>query len=204
MSYRDLWTARRTYRRQEGATLAALVVLVFGAACSGNVDYTFPEDPAGSGGATLPVGAGGTASGGNPFYGSGGFIDEQGSGGREGYDERECLDVPPPETLHECDPLDSSAACVSDQACLPYIVYPDREDGCGKPGFGEVCWYAGEGRQGDLCSGVGTGCDAGFMCVVGAAGGERCAQICVPGDRETCPRGLICGETDVLGFGVCY
>ncbi len=172
-------------------------------ACSGDIDYTFDEDPVGSGGANIFVGAGGGASGGNPFYGSGG-APEPASGGSTPYVEVECPEVPPPVTAHECDPLALENGCTDYESCIPYIAYPDREDGCGSPGYGEVCWTSGSGRQGDLCSDFGTGCDAGFMCVVGAAGGERCAAICVPGEEDNCPRGLICGETDVLGFGVCY
>lgn len=170
-------------------------------ACGGDVGYV-SVDAGGSGG-DVPWSVGGTASGGNPFYASGGLVD-QGSGGVPPYEENVCPEVPPPTTYHDCDPLNSVDTCPYDQSCLPYIQYPDREDGCGSPGYGEVCWYAGSGAQGELCTSVGTGCAAGLMCVVGAAGGERCAQICVPGQDGTCPYGLICGETDVLGYGVCY
>lgn len=183
--------------------LAALGLEVV--ACGGDVGYILP-DGSGSGGGSggdVPWSVGGTASGGNPFYGSGGLV-EDGSGGVPPYEEEECPEIPPPVTLHECDPLDARATCPDDQSCMPYIQYPNRDDGCGSPGYGELCWYAGEGAQGELCTSVGTGCAPGLMCVVGAAGGERCAQICVPGEPGTCPYGLICGETDVLGYGVCY
>ena len=183
------------------ATVALLVGFP-GFGCAGDVGYTFVEPMGGSGGAPVD-GAGGTASGGNPFYGSGGLV-EEGSGGHVPYEEDECPDVPPPETLHDCDPLEPELACESGESCMPYIVYPNRADGCGRPGYGETCWYAGKGTQGELCSNTGTGCAPGFMCVVGAVGGERCARICVPGQEDNCPKGLICGETDVLGYGVCY
>jgi hypothetical protein len=172
-------------------------------ACGGGVGYTFEEGTGGSGGSPT-ANSGGTSSGGNPFYQSSGGAIEMGTGGVPPYEEIECPYVPPPETEHDCDPLDSFAACHSDQSCLPYIVYPEREDGCGSPGYGELCWTAGTGRQGELCSYYGTGCQAGLMCVVGAAGGQRCALICVPGAENNCPAGLICGETDVRGYGVCY
>jgi hypothetical protein len=170
--------------------------------CGGDVGYELVEQAGGSGGSIF-WSTGGTATGGNPFYGSGGYPDD-GSGGDVPYDEQDCPYVPPPETVHECDPIDPFADCESYQSCLPYIEYPTREDGCGAPGYGSICLAAGSGTQGDLCSSYGTYCSAGFMCVVGAAGGERCAQICVPGQENNCPTGLICGETDVLGYGVCY
>lgn len=184
----------------------ALLVLPM-SACGGDVDYTWSETGgsagAGGTGGEPPWITGGTTSGGNPFLPSGGAV-EPGVGGTPPFEEEECPYVAPPPTVHECDPLAPQYDCEYYETCLPYIVYPERADGCGSPGYGEVCWYAGEGRQGDLCTELGSGCAPGFMCVVGAAGGERCARICVPGQRNGCPGGLICGETDVLGYGVCY
>ncbi len=187
--------------------VVTMVVVAWGApACGGDVGYVFSETggaDSGSGGAP-PRASGGAATGGNPFIPSTGG-QAAGVGGTLPYEEIECPDdVLPPPTLHECDPFDSEAECYEFEACLPYIIYPDNLDGCGVPGYGEMCVSAGIGQQGALCSDFGTGCSAGFMCVVGAAGGERCAQICVPGQANACPPGLICGETDVLGYGVCY
>jgi len=202
-----LLTSRR--RRWLGLeqVVATIVLACWGApACGGDVGYTFAETGGGGGddgtGGRWPVGIGGTASGGNPFIGTGGQV--VGVGGTLPYDEEQCPYVPPPYTVHECDPFNAEANCYYFEACLPYIVYPSSEDGCGTPGYGEMCVYAGVGEQGALCSSSGTGCSPGFMCVVGAAGGERCARICVPGKTDSCPGGLICGETDVLGYGVCY
>ncbi len=205
MKYADFVMAYSVKTRRPGGALLGALLLFGGmvqlSACGGDLGYTFAEG-SGGGGAVIP-GSGGTASGGNPFYGSGGEI-EEGSGGHIPYEEEQCPEVPPPATVHECDPLDPASSCESYESCIPYIIYPDREDGCGTPGYGEICWVGGSAAQGELCTYLGTGCSPGFMCVLGAAGGERCAQICVPGAANTCPQGLICGETDVLGYGVCY
>jgi len=196
----------RPLRRKTGLmhVLVTLLVAAWGVpACGGDVGYTFSETGGSGSGGTPPRASGGAATGGNPFIPSTGG-QAPGVGGTLPYEEEECPEVLPPPTLHECDPLDAAESCYEFEACLPYIVYPSSEDGCGTPGYGEICVYAGTGQQGDLCSNSGTGCSAGFMCVVGAAGGERCAQICVPGQANSCSNGLICGETDVLGYGVCY
>jgi hypothetical protein len=185
--------------------LVTTLIAALGApGCGGDVGYVFSETGGSGSGGAPPRASGGTASGGNPFIPSTGG-QAPGVGGSLPYEEEECPDdVVPPPTYHECDPFDAELRCYEFEACLPYIVYPDTEDGCGVPGYGEMCVPAGIGQQGALCSDSGTGCSPGFMCVVGAAGGERCARICVPGQMHTCPGGLICGETDVQGYGVCY
>jgi hypothetical protein len=50
--------------------------------------------------------------------------------------------------------------------------------------------------QGDWCA-------PGFVCVVGQRAGKRCAALCKLGAPNSCTGGLVCGELDVAGFGVC-
>jgi hypothetical protein len=128
---------------------------------------------------------GGAETGGDPFM------------------EMECPDEPLNPPLNECDPLAPELDCPQGYGCYPYLVYP-RGEGCGAPEFGAICGLAGIGRQGEFCGDSNGTCAPGFMCIVGAAGGKRCAQICEPIRDHDCPPGLVCGETDVQGYGVCF
>jgi len=58
-------------------------------------------------------------------------------------------------------------------------------------------------RQGDTCGSGSTRCASGFVCVVGSEPGKQCVQLCRMGVQSSCPAGLICGELDVEGYGVC-
>jgi hypothetical protein len=145
------------------------------------------------GGGSLP-GSGGTASGGTA---------PAGTGGEEPYIEPDCPDEPAPPSYRECDPLNPLADCPEGEGCYPYLEYPYGE-GCGQPAFGAICAYASEGEQGDFCGDDGNYCSPGYLCVVGATGGKRCGQICEPVADHGCPDGLVCGETDVQGYGVCF
>ena len=82
------------------------------------------------------------------------------------------------------------------------VVYPQGE-GCGFPTFGAQCAPASTGAQGDMC-GMGNYCEPGFMCVIGATAGARCTQVCSLIEPSGCPQGLVCNETDVVGYGVCF
>jgi hypothetical protein len=119
------------------------------------------------------------------------------------YIEPECPDEEPLPVLRECDPLDPFADCPMGEGCYPYLEYPYGE-GCGQPAFGSLCTTASTGEQGDFCGDGGNYCSPGYLCVVGATGGKRCGQICEPVANHGCPSGLVCGETDVQGYGVCF
>jgi len=181
----------------------ALGIGLFVAACGGAVGG--PDD--GSGGQSASVGGtGGHATGGVPGHMP---DDTGGTGGRLGtggvpYVEPECPDEPPPPVEAECDPLAPAdeAGCAEGWGCYPYLVYPYGEE-CGFPTFGAVCAPASTGEQGELC-GTTNYCAPGFMCVIGGTAGARCTQICSLTAPSGCPPGLICNETDVVGYGVCF
>lgn len=171
--------------------------------CSGSVETVAPTvDASGgyvfvtSGGA--PIGAGGDVLSSGGSTASGGAT---GTGGRV-YVEPECPDVAPPPPEEECDPLVEND-CGEGFACRPYLIYPNGER-CGDPQYGSLCQFAGQSEQGDPCADGINSCAAGYMCILGAAGGKRCARICKPTIDHMCPGGLICGLTDVQGYGVCY
>lgn len=170
-----------------------------------------PEGAAGS----SPIA--GVATGGDTSAGGGsGTVD--GSGGRSPtggvestgglsneYVEPACPDREPPPVEQECDPLEpeSESECRAGYGCYPYLEYPYGEK-CGFPQYGAECALASTGAQGDSC-GNGYGyCEPGYMCVVGTGAGARCARLCPLTTPTNCPSGLICTETDVKGYGVCF
>lgn len=109
-------------------------------------------------------------------------------------------DLPPPQT--ECDPF-APGTCPAGTGCYPFVDHPEG-GGCEQQAYGTVCLPAGQGRQGDLCGDdVGDYCASGFVCVVGQRAGKRCAALCKLGGVNQCSGGLICGDLDVPGFGVC-
>lgn len=167
-------------------------------ACSGKVrTIDGPDDETPSGG-----------SGGGPIDATGGF-GVGGTGGGTGgmpedpYIEPECPDEDPPPVYSECDPFAPESGCLDGDGCYPYLDYPYGE-GCGHASYGTICVPASTGEQGEFCGDNGTYCAPGYMCVVGAAGGKRCGKICQPVKDHGCPDGLICGETDIQGYGVCF
>lgn len=177
----------------------AIVGALFSLSCSGKV-YVIDDDetdPDGTGGGPSPIGG----TGGGPMVGSGGFQD--GTGGDIPWEDPECPDEPPPDSMPECDPLDPIATCGVGEGCYPYLDYPFGEQ-CGHAVFGAICVPASTGDQGDFCGDNGSYCSPGYMCVVGAAGGKRCGKICEPVKDHDCPEGLICGATDIQGLGVCF
>lgn len=163
-------------------------------ACSGSVETIEAEEVSDSGGSGGTLSTGGTD-------GSGGAEPSGGTGGV--YIEPECPDQPPPPVDAECDALDPLSGCEEGFGCYPYLDYPYGE-GCGHARFGTVCAPASTGEQGDFCGDELGYCSPGFLCVVGAAGGRRCGKICEPVADHGCPDGLICGETDIAGYGVCF
>jgi len=186
-----------------GGVLALVSMVAIG--CGGSIG-----GPDGSGGGG-DDGMAGSSSGGTPTQpdetgGSGGNGDNGGTGGRGSggvtYMEEECPDEPPPPVIPMCDPLSPREGCPDGQGCYPYLVYPNGE-GCGFPTFGAQCALASSGAQGEVC-GMGNYCEPGFMCVIGATAGARCAKVCSLVEPSGCPAGLVCNETDVLGYGVCF
>lgn len=172
-----------------------LVVLSLPLGCGGHVD----EWGKGTGGAR-DGGSGGAWTGGSGGVGAG--ATESGGTGGTPYVEPECPDVEPVPAELECDPLDPLVGCGDGMGCYPYFDYPEGD--CGAPTFGAYCAFADTGEQGDFCGGTLGYCAPGYMCVVGAAGGARCVKTCALDGSTECPDGLICGETDVRGYGVCY
>ncbi len=169
-------------------------------ACGGSLEASQDQDAGGANpwsGGSGP--SGGAASGGQP---SGGLT---GSGGTP-FVEEPCPDLPAPDPLVFCDPLglDPSLACPAEYGCYATLNYPTER--CAHSQFVSECRYldaTSVGEQGEPCAGP-SDCKPGFMCVVGAAAGARCGTLCPLDAADHCPDGLICGETDVPGYGVCY
>jgi hypothetical protein len=185
-----------------GASISFWVGLVL-ASCGGNTESTPPRPDAGrsggTGGQPTEVDAGGAAgleagAGGELPFDAGSFTDPG------------CPDSSVPAPYFECDPFVSPSGCDAalGLGCFPFLIYPSDDSGCGHAQYGAVCAYAGDGTQGELCGDDNGGCAEGYMCVVGAKPGKRCTKICpLDGRPHNCPAGLVCGETDVQGIGVC-
>ena len=190
-------------RVPSGWVAGGLLLGAFGFGCSGQVETIGPEEM-GSGGVIFVI-TGGAPSATGGAEASGGMSETGGqmaSGGRI-YMEPECPDEPPPPIEEECDPLAEEDECGEGFGCFPFLQYPNGEE-CGDPQYGAFCAFAGDSVQGEPCADGLNSCAPGFMCILGAAGGKRCAKICEPTVDHMCPGGLICGLTDVQGYGVCY
>jgi len=122
--------------------------------------------------------------------------------GPDVYEDPGCPDVPPPPAVIECDVFSEPSGCGPGLGCYPYVDHPYGE-GCDLQSFGAVCIPVGSGVQGSECDNDSDGCAAGYACVVGAQSGKRCVKICDLNAPNSCGDGLICGETDVEGVGVC-
>ncbi len=181
------------------------------------------DDPGGSGGKPAKADAGKLDAGGT---GSGGTLDAGSDAMDSGLDAAEdapfdaaedapamdaafdvyedpgCPDAEAPPGYVECDVFGNPSGCEAGDGCYPYVEHPFGE-GCDVQTFGAVCYAAGTGTQGAECGSGTEGCAAGYICVVGAKPGKRCVQMCDLDAPNPCPDGLICGETDVEGVGVC-
>ncbi len=179
------------------ALLAALLL-----ACGGTVE-TLESEMDATGGVPFVTTGGALSTGG--VEASGGLENTGGQAATGGtvYVEPQCPDEPPPPIEKECEPLAEETGCDGGRGCFPYLIYPNGED-CGDPQFGAVCAFGGSSRQGEPCADGRNSCAPGFMCILGASGGTRCAQICKPAADHMCPAGYVCGITDVRGYGVCY
>jgi hypothetical protein len=169
--------------------------------CGGTVEVS-PE----SGGASGRGHAGrvGQAGRGNAASGGGGAstMPPPRDAGFDVYVDPGCPDVGAPIEVKECDVFATTPTCPVGQGCFPFVDHPFGE-GCGAQSFGTVCRPAGTGLQGDECGVQGQSCAAGFVCVVGSQPGKHCVQLCPIGAQKACPAGMICGELDVEGYGVC-
>jgi hypothetical protein len=166
--------------------------------CGGTV-VTVPAEQ-GNGGASGHAGAFSRA-GSSSVAGHGGQAVARDAGFDE-YVDPGCPDAAPPPEKNECDVFATTSTCPPGEGCFPFVDHPFGT-GCGVQTFGTACMPTGSGRQGDLCGDDGVQCAAGFLCVVGSQPGKRCVQLCRMTEPSTCPRGLICGELDVEGYGVC-
>jgi hypothetical protein len=147
---------------------------------------------AGSGGSGALPGTGGTGAG-----GSGGTAQDAGF---DVFVDPGCPDVVVPPPVSECDPFNTPSGCRFDEGCYPFVEYPGGE--CATEQYGSRCLPAGTGTQGSDCEEA--RCAPGFVCVVGAAPGSRCVQLCPVFGDDLCPAGMVCEPIDIQqGFGGC-
>ena|SRR5688572_17987215 len=187
-------------------------------ACGGQTRFDGDDGSSGRGGKSARAdggdgdpsrgGTGGSSDGGPLDDGSGasdadpGDPDTSTDAALDVYEDPGCPDAEPPPGVIECDVFNEPNGCAEGEGCYPYVDHPFGE-GCGLQTFGAVCLPAGSGVQGSECGNDNDGCAPGFLCVVGAQTGNRCVKICDLNAANTCGNGLICGETDVEGVGVC-
>lgn len=144
-----------------------------------------------------PRGQAGTSGG-----GGGGLGAQLADAGLDVYVDPGCPDQSAPVQVNECDAFSPTPNCPPGDGCYPFVDHPFGA-GCGAQSFGTQCRPAGTGRQGDPCGGGDASCASGFVCVVGSQPGKHCVQLCPISGQKVCPVGLICGELDVEGYGVC-
>jgi len=199
-------------------------IVVFGVfvllpGCGGNVEHSSPSSAggsssggAGAGGKAGMTGGGGrggsgragsTAAGnGGSFSGSGGTISDA---GLDEYVDPGCPDAEAPPGVVECDPLAAVSGCAPGYGCYPYVEHPFGS-GCDQQSYGARCLPPGLGVQGDPCgddSPILDYCAPGYVCVIGVRPGKRCVKLCSLSGPNLCPAGMICGDLDVEGYGVC-
>jgi hypothetical protein len=203
-----MWSGNRTVRSQRYAPRSvwtlALGVLV-AAACGGQSKLVVGgDDEAGRGGRGGKGGSGGHGAVG----GSAGVAAGRGGGAGTGgtgdvpYEDPGCPDAAAPAAVIECNVFDAESGCASGLACKPDIEHPFGS-GCDTQVFNMRCVPPGAGVQGDPCDTGMAACDAGYLCVVGAAHGPRCLRMCPLDGSVRCPSGYVCGPTDADGIGVC-
>ena len=168
--------------------------------CGGTVVVSDDGDGGGSG--RGHAGRAAHAGRSNATAGSGGSGASLSDAGWDVYVDPGCPDVGAPTEVNECDAFAATSTCPVGEGCFPFVEHPFGE-GCGVQRFGTVCRLAGTGQQGDSCGTAEQGCAAGFVCVVGSQPGKHCVQLCPIGGQKVCPAGMICGELDVEGYGVC-
>ncbi len=161
---------------------------------------TVPADDGAGGSAGRKGGAGGHAASATAGSSPGGSSTLPRDAGFDEYTDPGCPDAAPIEK-NECDPFSTTPTCPSGQGCYPFVDHP--LEGCGVQSFGAQCKRTGAGHQGDTCDDGDSDCASGFVCVVGSQPGKHCVQLCHMDVAGSCPRGMICGELDVEGYGVC-
>jgi hypothetical protein len=148
------------------------------------------------------AGRAGHAGSSNSVAGSGGIGTTPLDAGFDAYVDPGCPDVGAPVEIKECDPFATTSTCPVGQGCYPFVDHPFGA-GCDAQTFGTTCRPSGTGQQGDSCGSAEQSCAAGFVCVVGSQPGKHCVKLCPISGQKVCPAGLICGELDVEGYGVC-
>lgn len=181
----------------------------FAGACGGEVGDGDPVSPAATGGVGAATGgkgavagAGGRAATGGAGFGAGGSGGAASSTGGTFIDPG-CPTIPPPPARKECDPLNPMEQCPFGTGCYPFVEHP-YGSGCDAQTYGSECLPAGSGVQGAACGAGTLGCAPSFICVVGAHPGKHCAKLCTFDGATTCPPGMICGDVDIEGYGVCF
>jgi len=168
--------------------------------CGGSVEVS---SAAGGAGAQGHAGRSAQAGRGNAESGSGGSgTTSPPDAGFDVYVDPGCPDVGAPIKVNQCDPFSATPTCPAGEGCFPFVEHPFGE-GCDAQRFGTECHASGAGQQGADCGGGGIGCASGFVCVVGSQPGKHCVQLCPLSGPSVCPAGMICGELDVEGYGVC-
>lgn len=153
----------------------------------------------GAGGRVGHTGRGGS-SGAAPGVGGSGAVPLDAA--FDEYVDPGCPDAGPPSEINNCDPFATLSTCPFGEGCYPFVDHPFGA-GCGAQSFGALCLPAGSGHQGDDCGDGTSQCAPGFVCVVGSQPGKHCVQLCKMTIQNSCPPGMICGELDVEGYGVC-
>jgi hypothetical protein len=201
-----MWSGKRFSRVRRIAPLAGVAALL-GAACSGRSVSRPPDaDAAGFTGSS----GGSAGSGGKAGRGGGGGGLAAGTAGKAGtggtgevpFEDPGCPDIPPPAAVIECDVFDTGSPCGEGFACKPRLEHPFGT-GCDQQVLNMYCVLPGAGEQGDACENGMSECAEGFICVVGAAQGANCLQMCAPGGSIQCASGYVCNLTDADGIGVC-
>jgi len=185
------------------------LALVLASGCGGAVEHGDGTPAAGASQGGQTVGRAGAAPGGTRNYGGGGTGGSTAgavSAGGTIMDpdpvDTGCPpeDLPPPD--NQCDPFGPNT-CGVGAGCYPFVDHP-QGSGCDQQHYGTICLPAGQGTQGTLCGdGADDFCAPGFVCVVGQRAGKRCAALCDLNKADQCTGGLICGDLDVAGYGVC-
>ncbi len=165
--------------------------------CGGTVKVTD-----GVGGASGVSGLAQSGAAGHPLSSGSGSAGFPLDAALDEYVDPGCPEAGPAVRVSECDPFSASPTCEAGDGCFPFVDHPYGA-GCGAQSFGTECLRAGPGRQGDTCGDDSGRCASGFVCVVGSQPGKHCVKLCRMGTAEACPAGLICGELDVEGYGVC-
>lgn len=180
--------------RSRVARACMLGCAIAGAGACGGISLTEPP-PSGDSGTAYDAGHR------NPGYLDAGVPERDGGdAGLTPFNDPGCAEAgPPAPAIHECDPFSPfNGDCPAGEGCYPYA---ETHGGCAPPESGSLCLPSGAGTQGDVCSGA-DDCSPGHVCVVSGSG-NVCVQICPVNAVAPCPRGFVCHNLDVEGYGGC-